>query len=320
MITYDRLKLIIPEDQALACKAIATSLQQLKSIADSTLPQLGAAYSAIETTANLGNINALTQPIPESTANFYANNYATGSGPNGTLYLTDVIGFPVGGTDGVYTSAVSNIFNTMNALQTGNKFTTLQGVYDLMYNVNIGTYGNPVTGPVTLPLVIPSGNVYANATVCYANYLIPQATIATNNIISANPADVANLNAETDYLASSVVLEVDALFDVGIDLFNLGTGGRLATTSFVQSIGSEYGKDQTLNGPAWYLEQVSDTSTLAGQSVIAVMREGRNATVLSDAGIGVDALIPDTPQNPPGPAPLIPSTISEGDAINSVVQ
>lgn len=316
MITYDRLKLIIPEDQALACKAITTSLQQLKSITESTLPQLGAAYVEIETTANLGNINALTQPIPESTANFYANNYATGSGPNGTLYLTDVIGFPVGGTDGAYASAVSNIFTTMNALQTANKFTTLQNVYGLMYNVNTGLYGNPVTGPVTIPL----GNTYSNATVCYANLLLPLAVSATSSIVASNPAAVANLNSETTYLASSVVLEVDSLFDVGIDLFNPGSSGRLATTSFVQSIGSEYGKDQTLNGPAWYLEQVTDTGTLAGQSVIAIMREGRNTTVLADAGIGIDTVISDTPQTPPGQAPLVPSTVNESDAANAVVQ
>jgi hypothetical protein len=316
MITYDRLKLIIPQDQALACKAMATSLQQLKSIADSTLPQLGAAYVAIETTANLGNINALTQPIPASTANFYANNYATGSGPNGTLYLTDVIGFPVGGSNGVYASSVSNIFTTMNALQTGNKFTTLQSVYGLMYNVNNGLYGNPVTGPINIPL----GNTYANATVCYANLLLPQAISATNSIIASNPSAVANLNSETTYLASSVVLEVSSLFDVGIDLFNPGSGGRLATTSFVQSIASEYGQDQTLNGPAWYLEQVTDTGTLAGQSVIAVMREGRNTTVLADAGIGLDTVVSDVPQNPPGRAPLVPSTVNESDAANAVIQ
>jgi hypothetical protein len=319
MITYDRLKLIIPSDQALACKALATSLQQLKNINNSTLPQLGAAYVAIETTANLGDINALTQPIPSSTANFYANTYATGSGPNGTLYLTDVIGFPVGGTDGVYSSAVSNIFTTMNVLQTGNKFTTLQGVYDVMYSVNTGVYGNPVTGPI---IGVPgAGNLrYANATVCYANLLLPEAVSATNSIVSSNPNAVANLNSETTYLAASVVQEVSQLFDVGVDLFNLGTGGRLATTSFVQSIGSDYGKDQTLNGPAWYLEQVTDTGTLAGQSVIAVMREGRNTTVLADAGIGLDALITDVPQNPPGRAPLVASTISESEAANAVIQ
>jgi hypothetical protein len=53
MITYDRLKLIIPADQALACKAIQVSLQQVKGISTTALESLSGAFGAIQTTDNL---------------------------------------------------------------------------------------------------------------------------------------------------------------------------------------------------------------------------------------------------------------------------
>jgi len=319
MITYDRLKTIIPADIALANKALQVSLQQIKGIDQSTLPQLGGAFAAIETNANLPAINALTQPIPTSTANFYNNNYATGSGPNGTLYLTDAIGFPVGGTSNVYADAIGNVFTIMNTLGTANKFNPLINVYVVMQEVNVGVYGPPVTGPIANVPLGPNGISYSNATACYSTLLIPEARSAATSVISTNPAEVTALNTETTYLAQSVILEVTGLYDGGLDLFNIQSGGRMVVTSFVQSI-AEYGKDTSENGPAWYLEQVTDTSGLSGQSVIAVMREGRNADILSTAGLLQTTNVPDNPPTIPPRANLIPSTISANAAANSVVQ
>jgi biotin operon repressor len=318
MITYDRLKLIIPPDQALANKALQVSLQQIKNIGRTTCPQLGTAFSAIETNANLPAINALTQPLPSATANFYANAYATGSGPGGTLYLTDVIGFPVGGTGNVYSDAIGNVFTIMNTMSSTGKFNTLINLYTTMRAVNSGVYGDPVTGPIAN--VPGAGNlIYSNATVCYANLLIPEAVANTNSIISSNPNSVAKLNTETNYLASAVVLEVQGLLDAGIDIFQTQNGGRTVITSFVQSM-PEYGKDTTFDGPAWYLEQVTDTGTIGGQSVIGVMREGRNSDALFAAGLGQDTAVPDNPQSIPPQANLIPSTTSASAAANAVVQ
>lgn len=318
MITYDRLKLIIPADQALANKALQVALQQIKGISDTTLPALSDAYLALQTTNNLPEIEALTTPLPTSTVDFFNTNYATGSGPDGTLYLTDVIGFPVGGTSNVYTDAVSNIYTTINTLESENKLTTLNNIYTIMVDVNTGVYGNPITGPIAN---VPLGNTsltYANATVCYANLLMPEARSASNAIISANANAVSLLNEEMDYLAESILLEHTEMLNAGVDLFDISSGGRTAITSFVQNL-YDYGKDTTENGPAWYLEQVTDTGTLAGQSVVGVMREGINIDVLSASGIGQDTEVPDTPTNPPPQANLIPSTVSESSAKANIV-
>jgi hypothetical protein len=318
MITYDRLKLIIPADQALACKAIQVSLQQVKGISTTALESLSGAFGAIQTTDNLSNINALTSAVPASTSDFFANTYATGSGPDGQLFLTDVIGLAVGGIDNVDSIAMSNVYTTMNTMQTANKFSGLISLYTTMKSVNTGVYGNASTGPI---VGVPgAGNLtYANATVCYANLLFTQAIANTNSVISANPTEVANLNAGFDQLASDVTLDLQSLGDAGVDIFNISPGGRTSVTSFVQSL-HDYGKDTSENGPAWYLQQVTDTSVLAGQSVVAVMREGVNIDAISNAGLKQDTNVPDTPKNPiPPSTQLIPSTQSDSEAKANIV-
>ena len=57
-ITYERLSLIIPPDQALANKAIQVSLQQIKNISTLSLAQLAAAFSNMQTTRDLPAISA----------------------------------------------------------------------------------------------------------------------------------------------------------------------------------------------------------------------------------------------------------------------
>jgi hypothetical protein len=311
MITYDRLKLIIPPDQALANKALQVSLQQIKNISTTSLPSLGAAYSALETTSNLDQINSLTQAVPTSVVDFYANTYATGSGINGTLLLTDVIGAAVGVP---YTVCINNNVSTINSLEDLGALNPLIAVYGLMRDTVNGVYGNAVTGPV----IIPAAGTYSNATVAFTTFLVPTAKTVISAVVSAYPNSVANLNSESNYMASSLVLEADNQTEAGIDI-TLSNPSRAATMSFVQSLPS-YGNDTTENGPAWYLEQVALSNTLGGQSIIGSMREGRNIEALSAAGIGQDTAVPSNSPTAPPQANLIPSTTSSRAAANSVVQ
>ena len=68
MITYERLSKIIPADQALACKAMTVSLQQIKNINVLSLPQLAGAFVGTVTTKDLDQINALTTAVPANVA------------------------------------------------------------------------------------------------------------------------------------------------------------------------------------------------------------------------------------------------------------
>ena len=98
MTTYDSLRKIIPPDQALANKALARALGQIKDIQDTTLPEFSSAVTVLESNKDLNLINALESPLPASVANFWANTFATGTGPGNTVTINDLLGTAAGAT------------------------------------------------------------------------------------------------------------------------------------------------------------------------------------------------------------------------------
>jgi hypothetical protein len=73
MIAYDRLSQIVPAEQALAAKALATSLQTIAGITNTTLPVLANTVVNLQTTNNLPLITALTQAVPSSVSDYLSN-------------------------------------------------------------------------------------------------------------------------------------------------------------------------------------------------------------------------------------------------------
>ena len=92
MTTYNQLKKIIPADQALANKALQAGLEQIKNIFDATLPALAGATVELESNVGLDAINNLTTPLPANVIAYFTTTLATGSGVDGLLLLTDVLG------------------------------------------------------------------------------------------------------------------------------------------------------------------------------------------------------------------------------------
>jgi hypothetical protein len=312
MITYERLQQIIPADQALACKAISVSFQQVKNITNLNLPTLADSCVNTVTTRNLNLINALTEPVPASVADFYSTNYATGSGPDGTLVLTDMLGACVGVA---YIDQLNNCVSIINSMTTLN---TLTSVYSRMANTVNGVYGNPVTGPIVIPAG-PATGTYADADSAFQTGLIPAAVSAIDTIVATDNANATSLNTEFNTMAQKVIDENTNLTLASIDVLNLLTNNRGPIMSFVQAI-PDYGLDKQQNGAAWVLEQVADTTTLGGQAIVGCLREGQNIAVLNAAGIGQDTAIPSTPSVAPPTANLLSSTYSTADAGNLVVK
>ena len=315
MITYEQLSSIIPPDQALACKALSVSLQQIKSISDIVLPQLAVAFTNVETTRDLDQISALTEAVPASVAAFYAANYATGSGPNGTLVLTDLLGAAVGIP---YITNIGNCVTTINSLTNAGELANLINIYTRMENTVNGVFGNAITGPVTIPAGFAAG-VYGSAEEAFGNALIGAATIEIGNVIAQNPAETTSLNTQFNSMAVSVITENSNQLLASIDISTLPTSDRGAVMSFVQSL-PDYGPDTEENGPVWFLEQVADTASIGGQAIVGCLREGRNIAILSSVGIGQDTAIPSTPATVPPPAVLLPSTYTEAEAANIVIK
>lgn len=313
VIPYERLARIVPSDQALACKAIQVSLQQIKNISGLTLAQLAEVFANMETTRDLPAISALQQAVPASVAAFYSSNYATGTGPNGTLVLTDILGAAVGVP---YTSNITNVTSTINSMTTAGYLTTLTDTYTRMQNTVDGVYG-PVTGPVVIPPGTAAGS-YSNADTAM-QALISNATVQVSNIQNTYPTQSSVLNSNFNGMASHLTNEKTNLTLASIDIANLSSSGRGPIMSFVQTL-PNYGINTEQNGPNQFLEAVADYNTQGGQAIIGCLREGRNAVFLNAVNVGLDTAIPTTPASVPPQANLIPSIYSDAEAANLVVK
>jgi len=313
-ITYERLSRVIPADQALANKAIQVSLQQIKNISTLSLTQLAVAFSNMETTQNLPAISALQQAVPASVAAYYSNTYATGSGTNGTLVITDLLGAAVGIP---FTSDLTNVNTTINSMQSSGILNTLTLTYNRMANTVNSVYGPANIGPITIPPG-PGQGTYSNADVALT-VLIGNAATQVTLIANSYPTQSGTLNTNFIDMATNLSNEKTNLSSASIDIANLLPTGRGPIMSFVQTLPS-YGLNTEKNGPSQFLEIISDLNTQGGQAIVACLREGRNSAFLNNVNIGVDTNIPANPTSAPPQANLIPSTYSEAEAANLVVK
>lgn len=314
MIAYDRLSQIIPPDQALANKALQVSLQQIKNISHLLLPGLASAYEYIETTKDLPLISALTQPVPDDVIDYYKNTFATGSGVDDNIAVTDLLGAAAGAG---YTQPINNCVSIINSLTTDGTLTNLITTYTRMENTVNGVYGNPITGPVIIPAG-PGAGTYTDANDAFGP-LISNAQTYINAVVSANSSATTSLNTEFDGMAAKLVTEYNNQVLAGITYAELIPDARDPLLAFVQIL-PNYGLDIVENGTSWYLEQVADLSVIGGQAIVGCLRQGRNTAVMQAVGVGFDTEIPADPTQTPPVATFIPATYTEQQAANLVIK
>jgi hypothetical protein len=310
MITYDRLSQIVPAGQALACKALSVSLQQIAGISTMRLPDLANAVIPQQTTRDLPLISALTVAVPPDVANYFSSTVAVGSGPNDSIVVCDILG-----TAGGFVSAGA-MANTISNLANVN-VVSLTSTYSTMANVVDGTYGDPTTGPVVIPTG-PYANTYLDAEEAFANALIPGAQSQIGTVVSSYPSQTANLNANWNNMAAQLTREISLQAQAGINYANLVPDSTSSMYSFIFTLPST-GRDTQTGGICQLVESVADYTSFTGQAVIACLREGRNQVALQSVGITTNADIPAEPNPPPPTANLIPSTYSAQQAANLVV-
>ena len=312
MITYQRLSLIVPPDQALACKAIQVSLQQIKNIINMSLAQLSSAFTNMQTTRNLDLISSLTTAVPPSVAAFYASTYATGTGPNGTLVINDLLGAAVGVP---FTNDLTNVTTTVNSMTSAGILNTLIVIYIRMQNTVDGVYD---VGDLVIIPAGPGAGTYADPDAAL-NALIIVAAAEVSSIENLYPTQSSVLNSNFISMAANISTEITNLSLASIDIANLDPTSRGPIMSLVQSL-PDYGVNTEQNGPAQFLETVANLNTQGGQAIVACLREGKNVSVLDAAGAGQDTVIPSTPSSVPPRGNLIPSTYTEAEAANLVVK
>lgn len=316
-ITYNRLSKIIPSDWALANKALQAGLQQVKSIFNSTTSFVGTASLGLESNKGLNLINALTDPLPTSVTNFYKQSYSSGSGPNGTLLLADVIGSAAGW---VVNDNISSTTSTLTSLTTSGALSTLTsgstGVFTVMQNVIDGVYGD-IANSITIPGGLPGAGTYSDGNIAFTGPgtpgvgLMPAAYSLIANIIAANGSAVANTNSNWANVAAQLVLENTNLVRAGVIFSELQPG--FVPNNLVSSL-PQYGLDTTEGGAAWFMESVANVSTIGGQAIISTMREARNQVRLQNAGIETDIIVSDIVPQPQATLSSGQYTVSEAVA------
>lgn len=333
MIAYDRLSQIIPSDQALAAKAVATSLQQISGVTNMTLPVLANAVVDLQTTNHLPLITALTQAVPSSVSSYLSNIAGT---DGNSVVVCDVLGIAAG-------YQVTDYFVNTVATFANTDIAYLTTVYQTMNSVVGNVYGDPVAGPVVIPSGKPAAGTYyavtanvGNATVVTTTAadtaftgtggdtlptgpgLFPVATNAIVSIATTSSAQVSMLNSYFTSMAAQVTQEQTLQTAAQIDFANLIPNNSPTVYSLIYNLPS-YGVQTEAGGMAQFWEGVANIDTFTGQAVVATLREGVNLTLLDNAGIQTNTLVPSNPTPPLAQANLIPSTYSTSQAANAVI-
>ena len=302
MSTYDQLRRIIPPDQALANKGLQAGLEQVKNIFDTVLPTLAAATEGLESNTDLPAINALTAPLPANVTAYYTQTLATGSGVDGLLLLTDVIGSITGVN---ISEPLANTTAILNSMTSEGDFTALTngttGVYTVMETTATGTYTtedpmNPGDWYTVIPPGLPAaGTYYGNSSSgsignAFSSGLNPAMVSTVNSIVSANPTQVAETTVSFNVICNQLLTEKINLARADIQFANL-----LPNTipwGLVYNLASD-GLDIVEGGTAFVLQSVANTATQGGQAMISTMREARNQVRLNSAGMQTDITISD---------------------------
>ena len=287
MVPFQRLEKMIPADQALANKALQASFDQIKNVVSLQLTELAATVTAIETNAGLGLIVGLQQAVPDSVRTAINSTVATGTGPNGTLVLGDVLGCASGYN---ITSQMTNTVAVINTMTT----TNLQNIYEVMANTANEDYG-VYNLTITIPIGEPGYGVYANIDVAFSNLV----TLAASNIstlVSTYPTQTTQLNSNFVTIANTVASQqasINGNTASGIDYGNLQANLQSVIPSFVDSL-HDYGLQVAPGEANDYLMSVANVSNQTGQAIVGCLREGRNLELLNNSGVGVNSEIPAT--------------------------
>jgi hypothetical protein len=306
MITYDRLRTMIPPDQALANKALQASFEQVKNIAQTPMAQFANTVSTLETNAGLNLINSLTEAVPANVRTYVTSNVATGTGPDGTLTLGDVLGCASGYN---ITQQLINVQANVANINITNITTT----YQRMVNVLNGTYGNGT-------IIIPSGpgqGTYGNADLAILS-LCSSANSFISGYVTTYANAVANINSNWQVICGTVRNQVTNLSKAQINYANLTPNQFPSVQAFADSL-HDYGTQQEAGGPAEYINAIANTVNQGGQAVVGALREGRNIAALNNGGLVADAQIPATPASPPAPGNMGQTNYTSSQAAANIV-
>lgn len=262
-----RLNGILPESIACACDAFSITMMQIKNIQSMEIQAFSQVVTNMENCSGMDTGTA-TYPINPDIASEALSLIAKGSGPDNTYTTCDFFG------------AMTNLhydFQTLQSYLEGLNTLPLRTIYDSMYSLLNGP------GPYEADL-IP---------------LIEDANDAIAAILAENPVLATNLNTLYSTFGTRLTKEQNARA-LAIPYINDITTTLNDIYIFMDSL-NEFANQTQDNGPGLVLENIADTTTIGGNSLIGSMREIRNSERLGLIGGQLDSNVDNSPLILPRP-------------------
>jgi hypothetical protein len=334
----EELRGIVPDDIAVSNGALSRSFLQIKGIQDTSTGRLAEAVTNMENLKDLPDLQTqqqyVTPGVIEFWDNFYGSDYdiPLNTGNNNTLVLCDVIGWAGGYNSGKPINDNNPLYDNLQAQGAFDEFTQNQGIYETIQEFCQGTFGpvnvapDPMIDPPEWEVEIPAGWAAAGVYGPFATEEEAFEDAWLNGIIPFTA--LANVDIYNNYSAAQTVYNNEITWQdqlgreylnrqrMDLNVQDIRPSNNVAM-SFAESLPT-YGTQTYFGGPAMWLERVSNLNSLGGQSVIAAMREGRNAKRLSSAGLQQDG-----PINTEGlqyPGELAPNQYDEQEANDLVIR
>jgi len=251
---YDKLVGILPEDIAIACAAFSVTMQQIKNIRNTDIRKLATSIVDLEVTnKDLPLVNTATgTPGNVAYADSMLESIGLGSGNGGAYRQVDFFGAASGFP---YIDYYQQAINIIRQLPTAN----LASIYAQM--------------------LLPSPDI---------PNLIAQANAEIANIYNSNRQQCDSLNYYWNLLGTQMTIEQLALPTAIPDTTDIVTNSSpYDFSTFARSI-ETYAIDNSDGESGFVLDKFSDLTTITGQSMVASLREARNAKRLLEAGAPPD--------------------------------
>jgi hypothetical protein len=226
----------------------------------------------LSTMAGLPLVQDLATPVPAAVTSFFANNIATGTGPEGTITTCDVLGTAIDYNNiaaqfTAATAVINQLYDDSSSL------VTLEDAYD--------------------NILLASNDAGVLTQIANANAAIQ--TIVDDPVYATQ---VAALNTAFVTIAQSISDEKALQTRAGINYFDLLPGEQTSIMAFVQNL-TGYAQLTADCEAAEFLEQIADTSMVGGQALIGAMREARNKQYIQESNMFMFNNVPLDP-------PLVP--------------
>jgi hypothetical protein len=236
---------------------------------------LPTSLGGLNTLSGLPLVEDLTQPVPNSVTSYVNANVATGSGPNGTITLTDILGLAVE-TNSVLLTELGVASNSLNSMNNFGLLTNLNTVYLNMLTATTDAQMNSYIDDANNEIAAINSDPLGGVFILFTN---------------------GSWNRVAEYLSKERAYQIQT----GVDYLAFQADENSSIMSFAQLLPS-YGLDTSAGGACEFINLIADTSVLAGQAIVGTMRQGQNQARLANARLGVNIAPNSTPAVTPPPA------------------